>query len=355
MLWLVFWILLAAVLSGACSILEAAFLSAPMPALHLRAAAGSRGARTLLDLRRRRPADALSAILFVNTFAVMVGATFAGAVAAGLWGESTVPWVSVTMTLLLLFVSEIGPKTYAASHAAQLSEGVGLVLGGLLVLLAPILPVFRAVTAALSGSEDSLTRRALAAMIAMAPEEGVLGSDESDLIGHIVYMANVTVRDIHTPLDMTVMLPETAPASEFLTNGEVQAFSRIPIYRGDRSNVVGYVALREVLLHLASGGSPRVEVSQFARPLPRLLASLRVHEATRAMLNAHEAIALVVDADGHVPGIVALENLLETLTGIAITDEQPDASARPGADDRRHDRLAALRRRRGRWVSDVGD
>src|SRR5690606_8279620 len=88
---------------------------------------------------------------------------------------------------------------------------------------------------------------------------------------------------------------------------------------------------------------------------PRLFASLRVHEATRAMLSAHEAIALVVDADGRVPGIVALEDLLETLTGIAITDEQPDGSARPGADDRRHDRLAALRKRRGRWVSDARD
>ena len=280
MLWLAFWILLAASLSGACSILEAAFLSAPLPALHLRAAAGSRGARTLLDLRRRRPADALSAILFVNTLAVMVGATFAGAVAAGLWGESTVPWVSITMTLLLLFVSEIG---------------------------------------------------------------------------HIVYMANVTVRDIQTPLDMTVMLPESAPASEFLTNGEVQAFSRIPIYRGDPSNVVGYVAQREVLLHLASGEARSARVAQFVRPLPQLLATLRVQEATRAMLSAHEPIALVVDPDGRVPGIVALEDLLETLTGIAITDEQPDASARPGVDDRRHDRLAALREQRGRWVSGMRD
>jgi CBS domain containing-hemolysin-like protein len=355
MLWLVFWVVLAGVLSGGCSILEATFLSVQMPVLHLRAAAGSRGARTLLDLRRRRPADALSAILFVNTLALMVGATFAGAVAASLWGEPTVPWVSVAMTLLLLFVSEIGPKTYAASHAARLAEGVGLVLGGLLVLLAPLLPVFRAVTDALSGNEHVLTRRVLAALIALAPEEGVLGTDESDLIGHIVYMAQVTVRDIQTPLDMTVMLPDTAPASAFLADGEVMAFSRIPVYRGERPNVVGYVAQRDVLQHLAAGGASGDEVARFVHPLPRLLASLRVQEATRAMLGAHEAIALVVDGDGRVSGIVALEDLLETLTGIAITDEPPDASARPGADDRRHDRLAALRERRGRWVSGAHD
>lgn len=74
------------------------------------------------------------------------------------------------------------------------------------------------------------------------------------------------------------------------------------------------------------------------------------HDAVVALLDAREPIGKVVDEVGNVIGIVTLEDLLETLTGIAITDEAEEVAAlRAAGEVRRRDRLAALAERRRRW------
>lgn len=348
MAWLIVCVVFAAGLCGLCSVLEATFLSVPIPALREQALAGRRGARQLLTIRQERPADAISAILLVNTLAGMVGATFAGAAAETLWGQGSVVAVSIVMTLLLLFLSEIGPKTYAASHAAELADGVGRMIAILLWLFAVLLPAFRAFTSFLAGEETGLTRRGLAAMIASAPEEGILSVEESELIAHIVYMSEVTIERLITPLQLTSMLPETAALTSFLDDETITRYSRIPIYRGHRDQLVGYVAQRDVLKWLALGDGEAKGLGAFVNSLPTLDSKLTVEEATRELLASKEAIGAVTGPDGRTLGIITLEDLLETLTGMEITDE-PASVTGPVYDPRRRERLTRLREKRDQW------
>jgi CBS domain containing-hemolysin-like protein len=185
-------------------------------------------------------------------------------------------------------------------------------------------------------------------MIASAPDEGVLSVEESELISHIVYMSEVTIERLLTPLDLTSMLPETALPSSFIEDEAIARYSRIPIYREQRDQLVGYVAQRDVLRVLAIRGDHPGSLLAFLNPLPSLSFDLSVEEATRQLLASREAIASVGGPDGRPLGIITLEDLLETLTGMEITDE-PVSPAGVAYDPRRRERLKRLREKRDQW------
>ncbi|MDN5925548.1 MAG: CNNM domain-containing protein [Hyphomicrobiales bacterium] len=139
--------------------------------------------------------DAISAIVTVNTLAGTIGAGFAGVQAARLFGDAAVGVVSVLLTILLLVLSEIAPKTFAATHSATLAPYVGHTLFYLIKIMTPVLMLTRAVTDRLSpDGPENLTRRELAAIIVQAPEEGAISGPEAELLSSMVYAHNVTLK-----------------------------------------------------------------------------------------------------------------------------------------------------------------
>lgn len=282
MLWVAFWIIMATVLCGLCSLLEATLLSVRLPFLYELASRGRSGAAALLAIRRTRSADAIAVILLVNTLAGIVGATYAGAAASEFWGPASVGWVSLVMTVVLLFIAEIGPKTFAASHSEQMADWTGRTLHLVLIAMLPLLPIMRAFTGLFSRGEEPMTRRGPASMIAAGPDEGMLTQPESELLGHIVYSSAITLHDVHTPLSHVVMMPEEMTATTLLLQKPAEAFSRIPLYKQDCSNMTGYVSQVEVLRHLALGRNPMLPLASFRHDLPPLPISLGVPRRRRS-------------------------------------------------------------------------
>ncbi len=353
MLALAFWIGLAVVLCHACSLLEATLLSVRMSTLVAEAKAGSVGAARLSGIKRGRMSDAISAILTINTLAGTIGAGFAGVQAARLFGDAAVGIVSFLLTILLLMLAEIIPKTFASSHAALLAGAVGHILFYLMRIMAPVLFLTRTVTSRLSRQEtEALTRKELAIIISAAPDEGAISGSEAELLASMVYAQNVTLRDVNTAADYVVMLDENATVQDFLDAEDVDVFSRIPIYRTDRANVVGYVLQREILKAAVSRKAGHRPLKEFAQPLPALPAELTIRAATDRLLHAHESMGRVVGNRNEFIGIVTVEDLLEALIGLDITDEPEDVAAhRNVAEKVRRQRIARLRRKTGLWAN----
>jgi CBS domain containing-hemolysin-like protein len=356
MIALAFWIVVPIVLCHVCSLLEATLLSIRTESLLGLERQGSRGAAWLAEVRRSRVTDAISAILTVNTLAGTIGAGFAGVQAAHLFGEASVGPVSVVLTVLLLFLSEILPKTFAATHAVSLAGITGYCLHHLMILMAPFLVLTRALTRRVGQeSSEGLTRRELAALISSAPNDGAISKPEADLLASMIYAQEVTLADVHTPAGLVFMMAEDATVGDLLASEEADAFSRIPLYRGTRSNVVGYIAHRDVLKQARTGRTSGRRLGSFAHALPELSAGQTVRTATLDLLSAREAIAQVRDVGGRFIGIVTLEDLLEALIGIDITDEAESVAAlRRDAERLRRRRTKMLRGKRGRWVEREG-
>jgi CBS domain containing-hemolysin-like protein len=354
---LVLYVVFALGISFLCSLLEATLLSVRIVGLTERFAEGNRGAGLLLELKQARIDDAITAILTLNTVANTLGATLAGAQAAHVFGSAWVGVFSGLLTLLILVVSEIIPKTLGAVYAGPLSGVLGWVLSFLVRMMGPVLFLSRTITRALMrGGTPGLSRRELAAVIGMASREGVISPEESAMFTNLLRFNTIKVEDVMTPRTVTFMLPADSTIAEMLAEPEAEVFSRIPLYRVDRDNVVGYVLQRDALRAVAKDGDRELPLSRFMRPISYIPELARVGAAMRQILDKREPIAMATDEHGGVAGLVTLEDLTETMLGVEIVDESDQiADLRAAAMRLRDGRLERLKQLRQMSLGQTDD
>jgi CBS domain containing-hemolysin-like protein len=303
-----------------CSILEAALLSVRTTELVERAGREERGARMLLDLKQNQLDDSISSILILNTIAHTIGAAVAGAQAAVLFGEAWLGVFSAVLTLLVLVLTEIIPKTFGAARASQLVPFVAITLTILLKLLLPLLLFTRVITRFIGKSDHTqISRGEVAAMVESAAEEGLLESHESQIVGNVLQMGSVPIQAVMTPRPVVFKVAAETSINDLAEADDV-IFTRVPIFEGGEENIIGYVRVPDVLLR-AYKGEGDVPVRELLRPLPSFEATETVGDTLRALMRAGQHIALVRGEFGGMAGLVTLEDLIETLLGAEIVDE----------------------------------
>lgn len=330
------------------SLLEATLLSVRISDIEPKANAGERGAVQLLDLKRHRIDDAISAILTMNTIAQTLGAALAGAQAARVFGSARVGIFSGVLTLLVLVCTEIIPKTLGTVYAPRLVNFVGRVLGILTWFLAPILYVTRFLTRLIApGGIPPMSRSELTALVGMAAREGAIQLQESQVFENVLELEKIKVEDVMTPRTVVIMLPATSTLGELVDHTETSSVSRIPLFTEDRDKVSGYCVQREALLAAARGASPDTPITDFKRDVTFIPESATLARALRHFLDEGEHLALAVDEFGGVSGLVTLEDLVETILGVEIVDESDRvADLRHLATELRDRRLARRQARR---------
>lgn len=316
-----------------CSLLEASFLSAPMMGLIERRDSGDRSAALLLHLKQERLDDSLSAILILNTIANTAGATLAGAEAETLFGGRQIvllgfeiPWVGIFTASLILGIlvgSEIIPKTLGAVYASRLVPFTAHAVRILTLAFSWILKLTNVITSLLAKGQQKtpISRRELAAMVATAAREGTLADPDSRLVTNILSYHEIKVEDVMTPRTVMSMMPATASIEELMDDENARVFSRIPLYKEERDNVVGYILQREVLAAAARGRPLTAPLEGFVRKALYIPEGQTVGRALRNMTSRREHLALVTDEYGGLSGLVTLEDLVETTLGVEILDE----------------------------------
>jgi CBS domain containing-hemolysin-like protein len=322
---LILYVLLAIVISFLCSIMEAVLLSVTPSYMEMKVREGSRPARVLNDLRSDidRP---LAAILSLNTVAHTVGAAAAGAQAANVFGNAAVGIFSGILTLLILIISEIIPKTLGAVYWRQLANPVTSLLVPTIWITWPLVKLSLGVTRLLSpaGRSDSISREEITAMAELGKEQGLLDASESRIIRNLFRFSSLRVKDIMTPRIVVFALSESMSVRKVVNEYEEFRFSRIPVYTESRDDVTGYVLKDEILLRAAQDRGD-VTLGELKRDVLVVPDALPLHELFERMLDGLEHIALVVDEYGGVAGVVSMEDVVETLLGLEIVDEADSA------------------------------
>jgi len=341
-------VMAALFVSFLCSIMEAVLLSIRMATLVELRDGGSRGAALLLDLKQHKLDDAISAILTLNTIAHTIGAALAGAQAAKIFGDAWVGAFSAALTLLILVVTEIIPKTVGAVYARQLSGLMGYINHYLALAMTPLLFLTRSITKLIARDRTVvITAGELSAMVSMAADQGALSEEQSALLNNLLREDALNIADVMTPRAVLVMMPAKMTLDAFMKREEIGAFSRIPVFGETYDEVQGYVLAREVFAFLAAGGDRGRILEQFKRPICVLPKTYSVGDALRAMTAKREHLAIVLDEYGGVSGLVTLEDLFETLLGVEIVDESDRVTdLRKVAMNIRDQRLARLEKKR---------
>lgn len=318
---LVIYVLVALVFSFLCSIAEAVLLSVTTPYIVLLERRGRPAGKVLRKLKARIN-EPLTAILTLNTIAHTIGAAGAGAQVAVVFGSVYLGAASVILTLLILFLSEIIPKTLGAHHWRSLAPATAYGLKSLVWLLYPFVRITARMTRGLSEGPrlSGFSRQEFAAMAELSAEEGQLAERESLVLKNLMLLRDTPVTRAMTPRPVVFSVPLSLAVGEFFERHEGERFSRIPLYEGDPDQADGFVLRSDLLLARAHGETHR-QVGAFKREMPIIPESISLARAFNQILNARAHIAQIVDEYGCTAGILTLEDIIETLLGLEIVDE----------------------------------
>ena len=321
MLLLITYVLIALVFSFLCSIAEAVLLSITSSHIAVLEKRGKPAAAILRKLKQNIN-QPLAAILTLNTIAHTLGAAGAGAQATMIFGNEYLGIISAVLTLLILVFSEIIPKTLGAHYWKTLAPATAYLLQGLIFILYPFVKLSEKITRGMTEGPtlSGFSRSEFAAMAELGEKEGRLAEQESAIIRNLLLLRKTRLDEVMTPRTVIFSLPETTTVGAFFHRHEQTRFSRIPIYRDDQENIIGFVLRSDLLLAQARGNTEKT-LSTYCREIAALPETLTVAQAFEQFLLLRSQIMLVIEEYGGVEGIVTLEDLLETLIGLEIVDE----------------------------------
>jgi len=319
---LIVYVAIALVFSFLCSIAEAVFLSVSKAHITLMEQQDRSGGAMMRELKEdiNKP---LAAILTLNTIAHTIGAAGAGAQAAVVFGSAWVGVASAVLTLLILFFSEIIPKTLGAVYWRQLSGVTAHVLVMLVWILYPFVWISEKITKGFSYNEEpeGFSREEFAAMAELGEQEGQLQEQESRILKNMFLLNETPVTAVMTPRPVVFSLHESMKVSEFFSAYDDTRFSRIPIYDHNREHLNGFVLKSDLLLAQIRGNSDN-ELKHYQRELKAVVETKSVYEAFELFIKHRLHIMMIVDEYGGMEGIITLEDILETLLGLEIMDEK---------------------------------
>ncbi len=318
---LIFYIFLALGVSFLCSILEAVVLSMPHTHIAVLQKEQSKTGNIWAKLKDDDAVRPLTAILTLNTIAHTMGAAGVGSQVQLIYGEESLTIASIMLTLAVLFLSEIIPKTLGTSYWKQLSPISGRILTLMTKSLAIIIiPIQWLKTILPKGSHSLVTRDDVAALADLGEEEGILEEDEETVIHNLLKLREISVEEVMTPRVVVTSFQSEDTIRSILDENTVIRFSRIPVYRDSIDDIIGIV-IRSQLLMAASRDEWNRKISEFTKPVKSILGTSSVDSALDMFLTERQQVAVVVDEFGGTSGLVTMEDVLETLLGEEIVDE----------------------------------
>ncbi|MCO6388556.1 CNNM domain-containing protein [Aliihoeflea sp. 40Bstr573] len=318
---LIIYVALAIGVSFLCSMLEAVLLSITPTYTATIERSKPEVARKIQELKDDvdRP---LAAILSLNTVAHTVGAAGAGAQAAIVFGEASIAIFSAVLTLLILVLSEIIPKTIGAMHWKSFAPMAARILPVLIWSMWPLVKMSQLITRVLSRGEPQppISREEIVAMADIGHREGVIDRGDSKVVANLLKFDRLTVKDIMTPRTVVFALDQNTRIDEAVARKQELRFSRIPVFDDSIDNVTGFVLKTDILLDALDGQGEK-RLVEIRRELDTVVESMSLEELFDKLVHNERHVALVIDAYGGTSGIVTLEDLIETLIGEEIVDE----------------------------------
>jgi len=283
---------------------------------------GKRSGKLLRELKEDlgRP---LAAILSFNTIANTAGAAGVGMQPTVVFGSESIGIVSGILTFLILVFSEIIPKTLGAVYWRGLLPLVTEYIRFLIVIMYPLVLLSKGLTKFLmrGAREEIVSREELTAMATLGAQEGLLDKRESHILKNLFAFSSIQVKDIMTPRTVMFSLQEDISIGEVFKQHPEITFSRIPVFKETQEDTNGFVLKSDI--HLAQAKDQHdVKVQAFKRKILSIPETASMSNLFEMLLAKHEHILLVVDEYGDLQGIVTQEDLVETLLGLEIVDEQ---------------------------------
>ncbi|MBQ7881044.1 MAG: HlyC/CorC family transporter [Clostridia bacterium] len=232
---------------------------------------------------------------------------------------------TVIMTIIVLIFGEILPKAVGKMNGEKMALRFSGILFFLMKVLTPITFLFLALqNKVVKEKEDAtptVTEDELESIIDTMQEEGVIDSDDADLIQGVLDLNQNTAYDIMIPrVDVKAVDVEDTIDSIEQVFKETQ-FTRLPVYRDTIDNIIGVLSQKD--LFFAMVDNKQMTINQLMSEPLNITETMKVDDIIKEMQKSKKHMAIVLDEHGGTSGIVTMEDAIEQIVG-EIYDEHDD-------------------------------
>ena len=274
----------------------------------------------------------ISTILIGNNIVNISASALATTLTTNLFGSKAVGIATGILTLLILLFGEITPKTLAQNNSVKISILYVDVVRFLVYIFTPFVFIINKISHVIfwilrmdtNGSAKSITEDELITMVNVSEEEGVIENKEKEMITNVVDFGDSRVRDIMIPRTDVTMVPVTATYDELLKQYMEVPYTRLPVYKDSRDNVIGILHVKDLFFYKATHDINNFDVTNIVREPFYVYEFQKTNDLLANMKSSSNSIGIVLDEYGVCVGLISMEDLIEEIIG-DIKDEYDDA------------------------------
>ena len=266
----------------------------------------------------------LSAILIGNNIVNLSASSITTSIAY-MFGGSAVAAATGIITLLILIFGEISPKTLATIHSEKLALMYAYPISFLMKITTPFIFVVNNLSRAVlfilrvdpNAKPDAMTESELRTIVDVSHEDGVIESEEKEMIYNVFDMGDAKAKDVMVPRVHMTFADVNSTYEELINIFREDKFTRLPVYEETTDNVIGTINMKDLLLF---DNKKEFHIRDILREAYFTYEYKSISELLIEMREASINIAIVLDEYGETAGLITLEDLLEEIVG-EIRDE----------------------------------
>ena len=284
---------------------------------------GNKRAMTL-HIVKDQQGKMLSAILIGNNIVNISASSLATTLAIDTWGSYAVGIATGILTLLVLLFGEILPKNIAMFKSESMALFYAPIIYGLMTIMTPVIFIIDTIAGLFlkffhinPGQKNLMTETELRTYVDVSHEDGIIESEEKDMIINVFDFSDSVARDIMIPRIDMITIEENAGYDELMALFRECMYTRIPVYKEDRDNIVGLVNIKDFIL---VNDKDTFQVSDIIRDAYFTYEFKKTADLLMEMKKTTNNVAFVLSEYGACVGMITLEDLLEEIVG-EIRDE----------------------------------
>lgn len=284
---------------------------------------GSKRAKTVLKITDNS-GKMLSAILIGNNIVNVAAASITTSLAYSL-GGSAVAIANAVITIAILLFGEITPKTTATIHAEKLALIYAPIISIFMKIMTPVIFIINGLSNAVllllridpNAKNQTMTENELRTIVDVSHEDGVIESDEKEMIYNVFDLGDAKAKDVMVPRVHVTFADVNTTYEELIEIFREDKFTRLPIFEDSTDNVIGTINMKDLLLF---DNTKEFHIRDILREAYFTYEYKNISELLVEMREASFNIAIVLDEYGDTAGLITLEDILEEIVG-EIHDE----------------------------------
>lgn len=291
---------------------------------------GNKNAKRVLQILENH-GKMLSTILIGNNIVNIFASSLVTTFAIDVFGSVAVGIASGVLTVVVLLFGEITPKTWAMINAEKISLAYSSIIKFLMIVLTPVILLIDKISLGImwilridpNKKECAITEHELKTYVDVGHEEGVIESEEREMIINVFEFGDAVAKDIMIPRIDMVTAPIDCTYQDLIAIFKESMYTRIPVYENDNDNIIGLVNIKDLI---GLDNTSDFKIKTVLREAYYTYEFKKTADLLMEMRNSTMNVAFVLNEYGATVGMITMEDLLEEIVG-EIRDEYDEDEA----------------------------